>query len=306
MTRRSLPLFLIFPLFLVLFSTQTQAQRWKRYRHEVSISLGGANYMGDLGGATTGDGSRFGDFQFSVTRPAFGASYRYRLLERVALKGNIMYGQVCGDDAEAGNEGRKNRNLNFRSPVIEGSIQGEFYFLKESSSSAYRVPGMKGGGGSKLAGYVFAGIGLFYYNPQGEDANGDWVNLADLNTEGQGLPGGPADYSQVAVTMPVGIGFKYAINRQWSLGFEYGIRMTSTDYLDDVSTSYYDPTALRAAYGSKAVEMADKRISSDGQDLPPRGAGGIRGGSEYSDTYMFGFLTLGYKFKSGRKGRTRF
>lgn len=301
MTRRSLPIFLILPLFLVLVST-TQAQRWKRYRHEVSFNLGAANYLGDLGGATTGDGTRFGDFQFAVTRPAFGVSYRYRLADRFATKVNLMYGRVYGDDAEAGNDGRKLRNLNFRSPVMELSVQGEFYFLKESSGSAYRLSGMRGG--SPIAGYLFGGIGLFYFNPQGEDANGDWVDLADLNTEGQGLPGGPDDYSQVSVAFPLGFGFKYNINREWSVGIEYGIRMTTTDYLDDVSTTYYDPDALRAANGDLAVEMADKRIDAEGNRLPPS-AGGIRGGDAL-DSYMFGFVTLGYKFKTGKRGRTRF
>lgn len=302
MTRRSLPIFLILPLFLVLITT-TQAQRWKRYRHEVSVNLGAANYLGDLGGASTGDGSRFGDFQFAVTRPAFGVSYRYRLAERFAAKANFMYGRVYGDDAEAGNDGRKDRNLNFRSPVMEFSVQGEFYFLKEASGSAYRLSGMRGG--SPIAGYLFGGIGLFYFNPQGENADGDWVDLADLNTEGQGLPGGPDDYSQVAVTFPLGFGFKYNINREWSVGLEYGIRMTTTDYLDDVSGEYYDPTTLAAEYGADALEMADKRIDETGNDLPPIGAGGIRGGDAL-DSYMFGFVTIGYKFKTGKRGRTRF
>jgi len=305
MTRRSLPLFLILPLFLVLV-TSTQAQRWKRYRHELSVNLGAANYLGDLGGASTGDGSRFGDFQFAITRPAFGVSYRYRLTERLAAKANFMYGRVYGDDAEAGNDARKSRNLNFRSPVMEFSVQGEFYFLKESSGSAYRVSGMRGGGGSPIAGYLFGGIGLFYFNPQGENAAGDWVDLADLNTEGQGLPGGPDDYSQIALAFPLGFGFKYAINRQWNVGIEYGIRMTTTDYLDDVSTDYYDPAALAAANGAEALEMADKRINlATGEDLDPISAGGQRGGSAL-DSYMFGFVTVGYKFKTGKRGRTRF
>lgn len=305
MTRRSLPLFLIFPLFLV-FVTPSKAQRWKRYRHEVSFNFGAANYLGDLGGATTGEGTRFGDFQFVITRPAFGASYRYRLTERFAVKGNLLYGRVYGDDAEAGNPGRQARNLNFRSNVVEFSVQGELYFLKESSVTAYRMPGMQGGGSSPISGYLFGGIGLFYFDPQGEDANGDWVKLADLNTEGQGLPGGPSDYSRIAITAPIGFGFKYTINRQWNVGIEYGVRMTTTDYLDDVSTDYYDPTALAAAYGDKAVEMADKRINlDDGADLSPAQAGGQRGG-EALDSYMFGFVTIGYKFKTGKRGRTRF
>lgn len=289
-------------LCLILFvatTTESYSQRWKRYRHEVGFNAGFGNYMGDLGGAGTGDGTRYGDFQLSTTRPSFGAFYRYRALERVAFKGNLIYGRIYGDDAEAGNEEREARNLNFRSPVIELSVQAEYYFLKEELGSAYRMPGLKGTGSKNLSGYFFGGIGLFYFDPHGEDSTGTWVALADLNTEGQGLAGAPEDYSQVALAFPLGIGFKYSIDRQWSIGLEYGIRMTTTDYLDDVSEGYYDNTAIFLESGAKAAEMADKRIER-------RGRSGVRGNPDRLDSYMFGFVSLSYRFKSGRKGRTRF
>lgn len=302
--RNILQAFLLFLLFGTVLNSY--GQRWKRYRHEFGIGVGASNYLGDLGGATTGDGSRFGDFQFVVSRPSVKASYKYRVLERVAFKGNLAYGRIYGSDEYAGNPSRENRNLNFRSDVIELSVQGEYYFIKEKVGPVYRLPGLRGQALESFSGYLFGGIGAFYFDPQGQNADNEWVKLAPLNTEGQGLPGGPEDYSQVSIAFPIGFGFKYAIDRQWSIGLEYGLRMTTTDYLDDVSGKYYNPDVLAAEYGQEAVEMADKRLSSN----PPTGLNreqyGTRGNPDKLDTYMFGFLTLSYKMKSKGPGRTRF
>jgi hypothetical protein len=36
------------------------------------------------------------------------------------------------------------------------------------------------------------------------------------------------------------VGFKYTIDRSWGVGLELGLRKTFTDYIDDVSTTYFD------------------------------------------------------------------
>ena len=149
--------------------------------------------------------------------------------------------------------------------------------------------------------YLFAGIGGAHFTPQGTNQAGDWVNLAPLNTEGQGLEGAPKDYSQLTMVFPVGLGMKYNITREIGVQFEMGMRFTTTDYLDDVSTQYYDGAAIEAAYGSVAKEMADKRYTSPGRFSE----GGIRGKDEKKDVYMFGLLTLTYRIKSKPRSRIR-
>ncbi len=297
-------IFLLINLVLIvlfLFPQQAEAQRWKRFKMEVGLNLGVTNFLGDLGGNSEGDGTRFGDFQFAHTRPAFGGWFKYRFHNRFAIKGNLLYGRLYATDENDKNEIRQRRNLDFRSPVIELSGQVEFYFLKEKIGAAYRIKGVKGYGSSNFSGYLFAGVGLIYFDPHGTDQNGTWVKLAPLNTEGQGLPGGPKDYSRVTVTFPMGFGFKYNFSREWGIAFEYGLRMTPSDYLDDASTTYYDPNAIEAAYGPLAKEMSDKRLH------PSRFNGeGNRGNNARKDAYMFGFLTLTYRIKSGARSRTRF
>ena len=127
------------------------------------------------------------------------------------------------------------------------------------------------------------------------------MKLAPLNTEGQGLNGAPKDYSQITMVFPTGVGFKYNISKTIGLQFEAGMRFTTTDYLDDASTQYYDGAALETAYGAVSKDMADKRYTN-----PNRfDAGGTRGHNDKNDTYMFGLLTLTYRIKSRARSRVR-
>lgn len=295
----------IFTLLIVviLIPLSSNAQRWSRFKNQFSVGIGATNFLGDLGGATKGDGERFRDFQFSVTRPALTINYKYQFTDRFKARLGFSLGWVYGDDALAGNEGRKSRNLNFRSPIVELAPMLEWYFLKDNKNKAYSIRGMKGQTFADLHGYLFGGIGLFYFNPQGQDANGKWVSLADLNTEGQGLPGGPSDYQQFSISFPIGFGFGYNIDKLWSIGFEYGMRVSLTDYIDDVSSNnyYQDQDLLLASYGQKSLEMSDKRLSGRGNTKTGR-----RGNPDNNDAYMFAFFTLTKKFKLRPGSRTRF
>ena len=287
--------------FITLMSIQeASAQRWNRYKKEFGLSVGATNMLGDLGGGPN-DGSRFGDFQIGNTRYAVGGFFKYRFHDRFAVKTSLIYGQIYSDDKTTDNAGRQVRNLDVKTNLLELSGQLEFYILREKIGSRYKIQGVKGYGSSSFAMYLFAGVGGTYFNPKGTNASGEWVALAPLNTEGQGLANAPKDYSQVAMVFPLGVGFKYNITKNVGLQFEAGMRFTNTDYLDDVSTQYYDGSLLEAAYGSESKEMADKRYDN----LNRHGAGDTRGHDDKKDTYMFGLLTLTYRVKSRPRSRVR-
>jgi hypothetical protein len=57
----------------------------------------------------------------------------------------------------------------------------------------------------------------------------------------------------VSVSHPFGFGLKYALNRQISVGLEYGARWTFCDYIDDVSTTYIDNNWLASKDPQAAV-----------------------------------------------------
>ena len=42
------------------------------------------------------------------------------------------------------------------------------------------------------------------------------------------------------------------------MAVEYGARITFTDYIDDVSSTYVDPSRLQAQYGPMSAAMADR------------------------------------------------
>ena len=45
----------------------------------------------------------------------------------------------------------------------------------------------------------------------------------------------PVPYSSFQPAIPLGFGFKYAVNPKWMVGFEFGVRKMFFDYLDNVS-----------------------------------------------------------------------
>lgn len=281
-----------------LASAQRYKQRWKSYRTEVHFGAGVTNFLGELGGADQEGTDYFKDLEISETNLAISAGFRYRLSQVFSLNNTLTYGRVTGDDALTKEFFRNYRNLNFRSDIVEASSTVEVALIKEQVGARYRLKGIRGARGFELSAYAFAGLGLFYFNPKGE-YRGEWVNLAELNTEGQGLTDTRKDYSRIQLAIPVGIGFKYGIDRRWSVGLQYGIRKTFTDYIDDVSKTYYSPSALTSSGGSLAAEMADK---SDNEFPYITAVGEQRGDPRDKDSYMFAIFSISYKLRTGRSG----
>ena len=300
----------------ILFS---QSRRWKRTRYEIVGGAGVTAFMGDLGGGS-GSSHFIGDFNFTSQRPLISAGMRYKVLEALAAKGTLSYGWVSGDDSKASEPYRQDRNLSFRSPILELAAQAEYSIIKEPSNHRYSLRRRKGRRGRfslkniRVNTYLFAGIAGFYFNPKGlddkpEEGTNEWVALQPLGTEGQGLMEGREQYSRVQVSFPFGIGFKYPLTRQISVGVEFGARYTLTDYIDDVSTSYID-NAWLAKNDPLAARMADKSPWSE-NPLPGKegihyNAGGQRGSSTYNDFYFFSLVTVAYKLRTGRNGLPKF
>jgi hypothetical protein len=272
-------------------------------RYEIFYGLGAANYMGELGGANQVGTNFAKDFEISMTRPAVSLGFRYKLLENVSTKVMLTYGFIRGDDLTTTEATRSNRNLNFYSPLAEFALTGEYSVTKERVGHRYNLRRVRGVKGFKVNIYVFGGVSLFWFNPKGKDADGNWHNLHDIGTEGQGLIDSRQPYHRLQVAIPMGVGFKYGLNRKWSIGLELGVRKTFTDYLDDVSTTYYDNDIIRAEKGDLAAFLADP---SSG-DNPGWTAGGQqRGDPNDKDSYMLFIVSLTYKLRTGRGGLPKF
>jgi hypothetical protein len=223
---------------------------------------------------------------------------------------------LSGSDTKAKDIYRKDRNLSFRSPILEVSAQLEYSIIPEPVNFRYNLKRGRGFSFRSLLSintYVFAGVAGFYFNPKAKDdgvgGTGKWVALQPLGTEGQGLMEGRDKYSRFQLAIPFGFGLKYGVTRSMSIGLEYGARWTFTDYIDDVSTTYVDNNWL-ASKNPQAARMADKSIRTD-DDSDPRpnvryAAGDQRGESKYNDYYMFTMITVTYKLRTGRNGLPKF
>jgi hypothetical protein len=63
-------------------------------------------------------------------------------------------------------------------------------------------------------------------------------------------------YKSFAICAPVGFGIRKSFHSMAGIKLEAGFRFTSTDYIDDVSTRYFDPVLLEQQRGKDAVTMS--------------------------------------------------
>jgi len=301
-------------IFVFSISTFSKAQgfmssnSWKKFRHEIYLGGGAANFLGDLGGRNQiGKDYSYADLEMSLTRPSVTLGYRYRVSKHFGWRTDFNYMRLWGSDALTEEKFRNNRNLSFRSPIYELSTLleleipiskiGNRYHIKKTMKRRFKS--------SNQLIYGFVGVGGFYFNPQA-NYNGQWVNLQPLSTEGQGLPGGARKYKRVSVSIPIGIGYRLNIARQWTIGLEYNFRKTFTDYIDDVHGVYYDPELLFQHKGPIAVALADPSKGDIPTATMPNADGtGAQRGDKQLDSYLGVELKIGYLIKSKKRKKTR-
>lgn len=229
--------------------------------NSVGITLNSFHYFGDLSPLS----SRLST-DLSLTRPAVGVSFAHRFGPRYSLRGSFRYGTLRGDDYVSADPGdndaiyRYIRNLHFRNRIKELSVEGVVDLFSNEATYISRV---------QWTPYIFAGIAVFHHNPQAyvnENSTlteaGTWVDLEPLGTEGQysDLPEtavnfGNEPYKLIQIAIPAGIGVRYRLNQILDFSFEVGTRYLFTDYIDDVSKNYVDPSVLNS---DLAREMADR------------------------------------------------
>jgi hypothetical protein len=303
-------------LALALLPVFSTAQKWKRQRVEYSFGLGASNFLGDLGGRDQIGTNFVQDFELKATRYAAGVGYRYQIGRDFFLKGNLNYIKVSGADNLTKEPARAARQINFKSNMVELSGQIEYKFIRQKSGHLYKLRGVRGKKWFRFEVYALAGIGALWYDPQGE-RDGKWYRLAPLNTEGQGLPGGPKDYSQFTAVIPYGLGIRRNLGGgararhfgSWSISLELTMRKTFSDYIDDVGDVYYGTDGYEttgvvgAGYEGEALYFADP---SDVYNNGGYGEPQQRGDVSDKDAYMLGIISLNYKPARKRRNLPKF
>ena len=259
-------------LFIFISSTESNAQY--KPNQEFGILGGTGYYIGDMNST-----------HFNNLRVAGGITYRKNFDRRFTFKSSALYTNVYANDENSKDAIKVNRNLKFKSDIIELSGQIEFNFLPyETGNSLYNwTP------------FIFTGVSIFNYNPQAEGSDGQWYNLQELGTEGQGTTSFPnrKKYSLTQLSVPFGGGVKIGVSDNFNIIVEYGLRKTFTDYIDDVSTTY---AGIPSEFTNIAIELADQSI--DGPQL----AGIARGDETNKDWYSFSGITLSFRLQGKTKG----
>ncbi len=270
-------------LFLASNTIQSNAQidLYQRSFLEVKIGVGGSLFLGDLGGSKGSRKISILDLDGSSIRHNTSVGIKVNLSNRISIRGDMFHGRLVGHDKHSGNLGRRDRNLSFRTDITEFSLTSEFIGINLASLGKQKTRT------SEI--YGFAGLGWMHFNPQAE-YNGKWHNLRELGTEGQGLPGAKDLYNLNSFVIPFGIGYRKNITRSTFLGIEVSMRKTFTDYLDDVSGSYYDKEIIRQNRGDVAAELSDRSLSREME------AGMNRGNNGQNDNYSFIQFTVAQGF----------
>ncbi len=298
--------FIIIILFSIIVSNTSYSQRWKAERHYAIAAVGMAHFMGDLGGGAKDAAHFMGvrDLDFVTTRPTLQVGYRFKILERLSIRANLTYANLSARDAASASEGRKARNLSFKTNIWEFSSYVEYFIIKEKQNPRYSFSSLRSTRNISL--YVFGGYAIFRFNPKAKLLD-TWHELQPLGTEGQGIGDNPPKYSRIAKAYPFGVGIRYNLTRKLGIAIEISNRYTSTDYIDDAHDKYYDATEIGNAYGMIAEALADRHLDEDGNAAPKYRSGTpLRGSPSYNDAYVFTTVALIYNLKRSTKGLPKF
>jgi len=249
---------------------------------EFGFGAGAAHYFGDL------------NTRAHINRPKMTASifFRKNFGNYIAMRVSGTFAQLGYSDIyNAHNEFMRRRNLSFNTKIWELGLQGDFNF--------YRF--MPGEPDFRFTPYVTIGASIFNYDPYAY-LGGQKYFLRPLGTEGQGADTtyNRKPYSSMAVAIPFGVGIKYSINERINLGFEVVYRFTNTDYLDDVSTTYVDPSVFPPnpdGTQNPAFLLSDRSYETG---TPIGIKGRQRGNSQNKDQFVTAMFYISFNLQSYR------
>lgn len=275
-------------LHMVVFVTLlciTLSSEIKSQHFDFGIEYGYSSYFGDLSPFTAIP---------STTRSAASKGYYVGYGNRYGTVFlNYTTSEIYASDSKARFENRKKRNLSFRSPILEYGLTTEI-----------NIPGIIFNRYTRLQPMFITGINVFYFNPY-TIYQGQRIDLQPLGTEGQGTAEFPdrKKYSLTQVSIPIGAGIKYQLTDKLWIGCGAKLRLTFTDYLDDVSKTYVDPEVLSANHGALSA-----KLSYRADEIDPNynvQVGTPRGNPNENDWYMTTYLTIGLRFKEEKNYRKR-
>ncbi len=240
----------------------------------LDANIGTCSYNGDL---------VQGESPFQRLKFAAGVNIHYRYNAHFNLRAGLNYGFIFGEDRLNSDPELQQRNLSFYSHLFELSTGLQYNLRQLETLDEYSIPATP---------YIFAGAGLFHFDPYTYDNNNNKVFLQPLHTEGQGLSKYPdrTPYSLYQFCIPFGGGVTFKLSSNLYLSYEFTYHILFTDYLDDVSKTYVSLVDLKNNFGQASADLSFRQ---DGVPFSRR-LGEIRGDKKDRDVYYFNLIKLSF------------
>lgn len=232
-------------------------------RYEFGITGVGTGYMGDINNSNP----------LYYKNIGAGAFVKYNLNSTWGFRGAFNYLPIYGNDSDFPQGHHLSRGLQFSNNIKEFSVTSEFNFFKF-------IPGRQA---YRYTPYIMAGVAAIFHNPYVYLDN-EKVYLTDFPIE-MNKDGEAYTFSTWAISIPIGVGFKYNISGPWSIGAEINYRTVLSDHIDAVSQYYLAPSSS-PTYERTIIADPTYRLSER--------AGTLRGDGKRLDGYMTAGLTLTY------------
>lgn len=188
---------------------------------EIGPHVGMSYYIGDINPQK----------HFAMPQLEFGGVVRLNWDHRWTFRFDYSRAKVQASDEVI--KWRPERGLNFRSTLNDFSLVAEFNFVEYYTGNPKR----------NMSPYIFGGISVFHYTVY-TMAGETLVDLSDYDTEGLVSPSASwferiaAQPFPVSISIPFGVGLKFALSRHMAGTVEWRLQKTFTDYLDNVKGVY--------------------------------------------------------------------
>jgi hypothetical protein len=181
--------------FLILVLIFISQQKAHAQINEFGIFAGGSNYIGDIGPTQ----------YIAPNDLALGLIYKWNRSTRHAYRFSFTYGKLQSNDLDSKVPARIERGYNFNNTIQEFSGGIEFNFFDFNLHNA----------NPQITPYIFSGLNYVRYN--------ELFVINDTTLE---------DEKKGTLSIPMVLGVKAKLWRDFILGIEVGARYSFTDNLD--------------------------------------------------------------------------
>ena len=203
---------LFISLLLTCLASNLSAQT-----HELGFFTGATNYIGDIGSTAYINPNKFGG----------GLVYKYNWNPRIALRGNVSYLPIQGDDLTSNSSFRQSRNNNdgfqFSNRTFEFAAGIEFNFFN------YNIREKE----TSFTPYILAQAAALNYRI-----------VSDYSIDNSVYA------SETTHAIPVGVGIKGKLSGRFAFALESAIRFTFVDDLDFTDNEVFNGNYADSGYGN--------------------------------------------------------